>query len=203
MKNLWADLDRFRISGINSLCPIFIWQSPTGISLFHPIQTHIKTTPRKINMESKNHPFEKENPLNQTSIVVVHVNFPGRTSNVAGRSQATISSYCVRDFCVDSMVEFTAQKKESNKPTWIIFFAENDTFMLIPYAHCSLLLPFWGGLNGYLKTEPSRVFGALGNTSFCKKVMIFLCLHTSFSSEENNLYSFVGGNKMNKYIMYH
>ena len=33
--------------------------------------------PLRIDMESQNHPIEKENHLNQTSIVVLHLNFPG------------------------------------------------------------------------------------------------------------------------------
>ena len=40
-----------------------------------------KCTPLKINiinmMEPKHHPVEKEHHLNQTSMFVVHVNFPG------------------------------------------------------------------------------------------------------------------------------
>ena len=35
------------------------------------------TTPRKMNMEPINHPFRKENDLNQTSMIVFHVNFAG------------------------------------------------------------------------------------------------------------------------------
>ena len=34
-------------------------------------------TPLKINMEPKNHPIEKENHLNQTSMFEFHVNIPG------------------------------------------------------------------------------------------------------------------------------
>ncbi len=39
--------------------------------------------------------------------------------------------------------------------------------MFLPYAHCSLLQVVLGcGLNGYLNTEPNRVFGALGIVHF-------------------------------------
>ena len=41
------------------------------------LKIHHLVTPRKINMEPKNHPIEKENHLNQTIIFRFHVNLPG------------------------------------------------------------------------------------------------------------------------------
>ena len=35
-------------------------------------------TPWKINMEHTNHQFRKENDLNQTPMIMFHVNLPGR-----------------------------------------------------------------------------------------------------------------------------
>jgi len=40
---------------------------------------HQDITPWKINMEPTNHPFGKENDLNQTSVIMFHVNLQGST----------------------------------------------------------------------------------------------------------------------------
>ena len=55
------------------------WYSnhPFSIATLGLGRVFISDTPRKINMEPKNHPIEKENHLNPTIIFRFHVNLPG------------------------------------------------------------------------------------------------------------------------------
>ena len=72
----------FRLYGCICLAAhpsIFQKNGPTGTSLKVPGYTPNldKLTPWKINMESTNHPFIKENDLKQTSMIMFHVNLQG------------------------------------------------------------------------------------------------------------------------------
>ena len=57
--------------------PDIVMFSQTGWLLESAIDEKITTTPWKINMEPTNHPFRKENDLNQTSMIMFHVNLQG------------------------------------------------------------------------------------------------------------------------------
>ena len=55
------------------------WETPrppTGLASWPAVKGRFSTKPWKINMEHTNHPFRKENDLNQAPMMMFHVNLP-------------------------------------------------------------------------------------------------------------------------------